>query len=300
MPSALPTDDRPVTGCASGLYIVATPIGNLEDITLRAIRILGGVDLIAAEDTRHTTKLLSHYDIHTPLISCHEHNEQQRTAELIEKIRSGASVALVSDAGTPSVSDPGYRLVCAAVEAGLDIFPVPGVSAAITALCASGLPTDRFVFVGFAPRKKGRRLELLQSLAADDRTLVFYESPRRIMAFLIELQSVMGDRPAVLAREMTKLHEEFIRGPFSRIMQVLRPRPEVKGECTILVAGAPPSRPIDTEALGNLLRERLARPDARISSISKELAGLHQLPRKRVYELALSIQKEIRNGGGGS
>ena len=176
MPLPLPTDDREPVRCPGGLYVVATPIGNLEDITLRAIKTLNEVDLIAAEDTRHTARLLSHYRIRTPLISCHEHNEHQRTPELIDKIRSGASVALVSDAGTPSVSDPGYRLVRAAAEQGLNVFPIPGVSAAITGLCASGLPTDAFVFLGFAPKKKGKRMDLLASLHAEPRTLVFYES----------------------------------------------------------------------------------------------------------------------------
>jgi 16S rRNA (cytidine1402-2'-O)-methyltransferase len=154
MPLPLPTDDREPVRCPSGLYVVATPIGNLEDITLRAIKTLNRVDLIAAEDTRHTARLLSRYHIRTPLISCHEHNEHQRAPELIDKIRSGAAVALVSDAGTPSVSDPGYRLVRAAVEHGLTVFPIPGVSAAVTGLCASGLATDAFVFLGFAPKKK--------------------------------------------------------------------------------------------------------------------------------------------------
>ncbi|WP_372683173.1 16S rRNA (cytidine(1402)-2'-O)-methyltransferase [Desulfosarcina sp.] len=287
-----PTDDRGPARCPSGLYVVATPIGHLEDITLRAIKTLDGVDLIAAEDTRHTSRLLSHYRIRTPLISCHEHNEHQRTPELIDKIRSGASVALVSDAGTPSVSDPGYRLVRAAVEHGLDIFPIPGVSAAITGLCASGLPTDAFVFLGFAPKKKGKRMDLLASLAAEPRTLVFYESPRRVVDFLEDIRAVMGNRSAVLAREMTKLHEEFIRGTLADVLVVLADRPEVKGECTLLVEGAAAADPVSDADLAQALRHALAQPGARLSGLSKAFAKQYHLPRKTVYEMALTIQKE--------
>ncbi len=292
MPFPLPTDDREPLRCPSGLYVVATPIGNLEDITLRAINTLDGVDLIAAEDTRHTARLLSRYRIRTPLISCHEHNEHQRTPELIGRIRDGAAVALVSDAGTPSVSDPGYRLVCAAVEHGVDIFPIPGVSAAVTALCASGLPTDAFVFIGFAPRKKGKRAELLVSMAAEPRTLVFYESPRRVAAFLEEIRTVMGDRAAVLGREMTKLHEEFIRGPLSEIQAVLANRPRIKGECTLLVNGAPASESVSADDLADSLRHALAQPGVHVSSLSKTLARQYHLPRKTVYEMALNLLKE--------
>ena len=288
MPLPLPTD-KPIP---SGLYVVATPIGNLEDITLRAIRILTGVDLIAAEDTRHTARLLTHYRIKTPLISCHEHNERQRSVELIDKIRSGGSVALVSDAGTPSVSDPGYRLVRAAVEEGLDVFPVPGVSAAIAALCASGLPTDAFLFIGFVPKKGGGRKELLESLATESRTLVFYESPRRLAALLEAVESAMGDRQAVLARELTKLHEEFIRGSLSEIRSILEERQQVKGECTLLVAGATAEASVSDAQLEKALRRALARPDARLSSIAKAISQQYNLPRKKVYEMALAIQKE--------
>ncbi len=292
MPLPLPTDDREPVRCAGGLYVVATPIGNLEDITLRAIKTLSEVDLIAAEDTRHTARLLSHYRIRTPLISCHEHNEHQRTPELIDKIRSGAAVALVSDAGTPSVSDPGYRLVRAAAEQGLNVFPIPGVSAAITGLCASGLPTDAFIFLGFAPKKKGKRMDLLASLRAEPRTLVFYESPRRVVGFLDEIRSVMGDRPAVLAREMTKLHEEFIRGTLSEILIVLTDRPEVKGECTLLVNGAAAMAPISDADLAQALRQALAQPGSHLAELSKAFAKQYNLPRKTVYEMALTIQKE--------
>ena len=292
MPSPLPMDERDAIRCPGGLYVVATPIGNLEDITLRAIKTLNGVDLIAAEDTRHTSRLLAHYRIRTPLVSCHEHNEQQRSPELIGKIQSGAAVALVSDAGTPSVSDPGYRLVRAALAHGVGVFPIPGVSAAVTALCASGLPTDAFVFLGFAPRKKGRRRDLLESLAAETRTLVFYESPRRVATFLEEILTVTGDRPAVLAREMTKLHEEFIRGTLSEIGAVLADRPEVKGECTLLVDGAPATDSISDADLIDALRRALAQPGARLSGLARDLARQHGLPRKTVYEMALNIKNQ--------
>ena len=293
MPLPLPTDERESVRCPAGLYVVATPIGNLEDITLRAINTLDGVDLIAAEDTRHTVRLLSRYRIRTPLISCHEHNEHLRTPELIDKIRSGAAVALVSDAGTPSVSDPGYRLVRAAVEDGLDVFPIPGVSAAVTALCVSGLPTDAFVFLGFTPKKKGKRLELLESLVTEPRTLVFYESPRRVADFLDEIRAVMGDRPAVLAREMTKLHEEFIRGTLSEIHTLLAGRPEVKGECTLLVDGKRAADSVSDADLADALRDALAQPGASVSSLSKSIARQFNLSRKIVYEMALAIQQEV-------
>ncbi len=277
---------------------MATPIGNLADITLRAIDTLGGVDLIAAEDTRRTARLLAHYQIRTPLVSCHEHNEHQRTPELIAKIRGGGAVALVSDAGTPSISDPGYRLVCAAVAQGLPVFPIPGVSAALTALCAAGLPTDAFVFLGFAPKRKGPRRQLLETLAAEPRTLVFYESPHRIAAFVGEILEVMGNRPAVVAREMTKLHEEFIRGTLADLQATLAQRPEVKGECTLLVQGAPASAPISDARLEAVLREALSRGDGHLSSLSKSIALQHHLPRRRVYEKALSIRQAGRQKRG--
>lgn len=293
MPSTWPTDNPSEATCPSGLYVVATPIGNLEDITLRAIRILSAVDLIAAEDTRHTARLLAHHRIGTPMISCHEHNEHRRAAELIAKIRTGAAVALVSDAGTPSVSDPGYRLVRMAIEQGVAVFPIPGVSAAITALCASGLPTDAFLFQGFAPKKKGRRLDLLKRLENEPRTLVFYDSPRRVATLVAEVHAVMGDRQAVLARELTKLHEEFIRGTLSEITAALANRPPLKGECTLLVNGAPAIDSISDDALARVLKEALARPDAHLSSIAKTIAQQHHLPRKRVYDMALGIQKQL-------
>lgn len=278
---------------AAGLYVVSTPIGNLEDITFRALRILNTVDLIAAEDTRHTARLLSHYQIHTPLMSCHAHNEIQRTGDLLDKIRAGGTVALVSDAGTPSVSDPGYRLVQTAVESGLPVFPIPGVSAAIAALSVAGLPTDAFVFVGFPPRKTGARQTLLDGLAADPRTLIFYESPRRIADLLNAIKLRLGDRPAVLGREMTKLHEEFIRGAVSELITALAGRAEIRGECTLLVAGASsaplPSAEGDLDAAIEAALDD--QPDTRIADLSRTLASCFPLSRKTIYQRILSIQK---------
>lgn len=292
MPLPSPMDDRGKTPCASGLYVVATPIGNLGDITLRAIEILGGVDLIAAEDTRHTARLLTHYGIQTPLVSCHEHNERQRSPDLIEKIRSGLSIALVSDAGTPSVSDPGYRLIRSAAKQGLPVYPIPGVSAAVTALSASGLPMDSFVFLGFAPKKQGKRQDLLESLVNESRTMVFYESPRRVTNLLKEIQNVMGDREAVLAREMTKLHEEFVRGSLSNIRSILADRQQIKGECTLLIGGDGGGTSVSEADLVHAIRFELAQQGARVSILSKRLARKYRLPKKTVYEMALQIDRD--------
>jgi 16S rRNA (cytidine1402-2'-O)-methyltransferase len=219
------------------LYLVSTPIGNLEDITLRAIRILRDeANLIACEDTRQTQKLLDHFEIRAPLISYHEHNENTRSAELLERLAAGENVALVSDAGTPLVSDPGYRIVASAIEQGIVIVPVPGVCAAIAALSASGLPTDEFRFCGFLPPKSGARRRFLDRLQAERATLVVYESPHRIVESLDDIAAVLGNRRIVLARELTKIHEEFLRGTVIEVLEQLRARPAVKGEMTVLIA----------------------------------------------------------------
>lgn len=273
-------------GC---LYVVATPIGHLEDITLRAVRTLKEVDLIAAEDTRHTRKLLAAHGIENQLISYHEHNEQQRTAELILRLEQGTRIALVSDAGTPTVSDPGYRLVEAAAARQIPIVPIPGASAAVAALSAAGLPTDSFTFAGFPPRKKARRLAQLRQLAAVPHTLIFYQSPRRLPAFLAELKEVLGDRPAVLAREITKIHEEFLRGPLTRIIAQLEQRSEVKGECTLLVAGAPPAEP-DPRDLDAAIADALARSDGSLSTLARDLSRRWNVSRKIIYAKALEIK----------
>ncbi|HSB10838.1 MAG TPA: 16S rRNA (cytidine(1402)-2'-O)-methyltransferase [Blastocatellia bacterium] len=202
---------------AGTLYIVATPIGNLEDITLRALRVLIEVDLIACEDTRHTRKLLAHYQIPKPTISYHEHNEPERAAELLKKLEAGHSIALVSDAGTPLISDPGFRIVRAAIAREISVVSIPGPSALIAALSASGLPTSEFTFAGFLPARQTARRARLEELADLNSTLVFYEAPHRISATIEDARKVLGDRECVVARELTKLHEEFLRGPLSEI-----------------------------------------------------------------------------------
>lgn len=272
------------------LYVVATPIGNREDITLRALKILQDVDLIAAEDTRKSGKFLSHHRIKNRLVSYHEHNEKKRTPELLGKLLDGASIALVSNAGTPCVSDPGYRLAAAAIENKISVIPVPGPSAAMTAMSVSGLPTDSFVFIGFSPKKKGKRMKFLAELAAESRVLIFYESPKRILAFLEEVGSHIGDRPAVLAREMTKLHEEFIRGSVSEIQETIKIRTEIKGECTLLVAGCQKEAAVDLGLVGAEIRAALGNQKNSVSQIARTIAKKYGLPKNEVYEMALNAR----------
>jgi 16S rRNA (cytidine1402-2'-O)-methyltransferase len=263
------------------LYLVATPIGNLEDITLRALRVLREVDLIACEDTRHTRKLLDHYGIHKPTLSYHEHNEAQRSVELLEKLRQGTSVALVSDAGTPLVSDPGYRLVTKAVESGIPIDPLPGASAILAALTASGLPTDAFLFGGYLPARQGPRRKLLAKLQEEPATLVFYEAPHRILEALDDIEAVLGARPVVVAREMTKLHQEFLRGTAASLRESLGKRPALKGEITLLVgrAAAPSSDQTPLrEAVEAAVRTGLGRMGA-----VKAVARRRGLSKREVY-----------------
>lgn len=222
------------------LYIVATPIGNLEDITHRALRILSEVDLIAAEDTRRTRQLLTHYQISGELVSYHEHNEKERAPALIKRLKVGASVALVSDAGTPNISDPGFHLIRQCREEGIRVEPIPGPAAVIAALAASGLPSDKFYFVGFPPVKSGKRQKLFEQLSAIPATLIFYESPHRITKTVAQLSQVLGDRECVLAREMTKRFEEFIPSHLAQLSQDLtQGTVKAKGELVLLVAGAP-------------------------------------------------------------
>jgi 16S rRNA (cytidine1402-2'-O)-methyltransferase len=220
------------------LYIVATPIGNLEDITLRALRVLRECERIACEDTRQTRKLLEHFGIATPMVSYHDHNEAERAVELVAKMEAGASIALVSDAGTPLVSDPGYRLVRAAIDAGVPVVPIPGASAAVGALSAAGLPSDAFRFCGFLPPKSSQRRRVLEEWKKETGTLIFYETPHRIVDALEDVTAVMGTRPVVVARELTKIHEEFLRGTAAEIRATLAARPSVKGEITLLIGKA--------------------------------------------------------------
>lgn len=298
MPSSSLTHSRQQDDGYGYVYVVATPIGNMDDITIRALKTLHEVDLVAAEDTRRTGKLLTFHQINASLISYHEHNENERTAVLIDRVKNGESIALLTDAGTPSVSDPGYRLVKAAIESDIRVIPIPGASAVITALCASGLPTDAFIFVGFPARKKARRLKQLESLAAETRTLVIYESPRRICSFLKEVEMVMGERYAVLGREMTKLHEEFVRGSVSDIARTLAQRPSVKGECTLIISGAGDGEKISAETLKAEIRNALGNPGERPPGISKRLAVLFGLPRSRVYKEVMKVKAERKGPGG--
>ena len=265
------------------LYIVATPIGNLEDMTLRALRVLREVDWIACEDTRQTRKLLEHFGLSKAMMSYHEHNEAARAAELVERLRTGVTVALVTDAGTPLVSDPGYRLVQAAIAAGVTVVPIPGPAAAIAALSAAGLATDAFRFCGFLPPKSLQRRKLLEQLKPETCTLIFYETPHRILNALEDVQAVMGARPAVVARELTKLHEEFLRGTAAEIRAVLAARPSVKGEITLLLGKPDETRaaaddiPME-DAVHAAERQGLSRMDA-IKHVAKERG----IPKREVY-----------------
>jgi 16S rRNA (cytidine1402-2'-O)-methyltransferase len=217
---------------------VGTPIGNVEDLSPRAQRILGAVDLLAAEDTRHTSGLLDRFGIRRPMVSYHDHNKGSRTPDLIARLKGGASVAVVSDAGSPGISDPAFTLVRAAVEAGITVVPIPGPSSAICALEASGLPTDRFAFEGFLPRKQGKRRARIEELRGDPRTLIFFESPHRLRAALADLVGALGDRPASLSRELTKKYEETRRGTLRDLLAWVAAKPP-RGEFVLIVGGAP-------------------------------------------------------------
>jgi 16S rRNA (cytidine1402-2'-O)-methyltransferase len=227
----LDAQDDAAAGC---LYLVATPIGNLEDITVRAIRVLKEADLIACEDTRQTQKLLQHYGIHKELVSYHAHNELTRASELIIELEQGAEVALVSDAGTPVVSDPGHRLVTLCLRHHVPVIPIPGPSAFVAALAASGLPTEEFLFVGFLPSRAGARRKALDALKSEPRTIVLYEAPHRLVETLADAVDVLGPRPAVVAREITKIHEEFLRGTLTELLDAARKRAP-RGEITLLI-----------------------------------------------------------------
>ncbi|MFZ0300131.1 MAG: 16S rRNA (cytidine(1402)-2'-O)-methyltransferase [Candidatus Sulfotelmatobacter sp.] len=262
------------------LYLVATPIGNLEDITLRALRVLREVDQIACEDTRRTQNLLNHYGITTRTISYHEHNEMTRAAELVKEMQEGASVALVTDAGMPGISDPGYRLISLAIRHHVPVVPIPGASAFLAALVASGLPTDSFRFSGFLPAKRGERLAALEAIKTSPRTQVFYEAPHRIVEALADVVEVLGnDRHVVIAREVTKLHEEFLRGRAGEILEALQARDAVKGEITLLIAKVEESDSQASAAPGVSIRHRVEQ----IMSEEKvdEKAALKKVARER-------------------
>src|SRR5271166_2982424 len=245
-------------GPGPALYLVATPIGNLEDITLRALRVLKEVDVIACEDTRQTQKLLNHYGITTRTVSYHEHNEMTRAAELVKDLQEGTSVALVTDAGMPGISDPGFRLISLAIRHHLPVVPIPGASAFLAALVAGGLPTDSFRFSGFLPAKSGERRAALEAIKASPRTQVFYEAPHRIVEALLDLVEVLGDaRHVVIAREVTKLHEEFLRGRASAVLETLKARDGVKGEITLLIGEAEEMDGRAAQPSGIGVRERI-------------------------------------------
>jgi len=276
--------------------VVATPIGNLEDITLRALRILGEADLIACEDTRHTRKLLARYQITTPTSSYHEHNEQQRTGWLVERLESGMDIALVSDAGTPSISDPGYRLVRAALERGVRVSPIPGACAIISALSVSGRSTDSFAFLGFLPGRRAARRNRLRALRSESRTLLFFESPLRLASTLSDIDDILDSRDVTVAREMTKVHEQLVTGTAAELASLFRSR-RPKGEAVVVVEkssseAAPESvsdRELDLRFEG-LVDQGLSRKDA-IKQLAKELAS----PKRELY-LRLLREKELVDG----
>lgn len=269
------------------LYIVGTPIGNREDITLRALRVLGEVGLIAAEDTRHTGRLLKHYQINTPLISYHEHNEAERTPELLARLET-TDMALVADAGMPTISDPGYRLVVAAQAAGFPVVPVPGPTAAVAALAGSGLPPDSFLFLGFLPRQKKARREALQQVAALPYTLIVYESPHRLTALLADVLAEFGDRPVAVCRELTKLHEEIHRGPAGEVLAYFA-EGSVKGEVTVVIGGAPPqsAEPWTDEAVVNAVQTLMAEGVSR-KEAAGQVAEASGRRKREVYQLSLA------------
>jgi 16S rRNA (cytidine1402-2'-O)-methyltransferase len=258
------------------LYVVGTPIGNLEDITLRALRTLRECDLIACEDTRHTQKLLNHFEIKTRATSYHEHNEKAKAVELLRQLEGGKNVALVCDAGMPLVSDPGYRVVELCVERGVAVIPVPGPSAVLAALTASGLPSETFQFVGFAPPKRTARRKFFERFRDYPGTTIFFETPHRVAETLAEMIDILGDRRTVLGREITKLHEEFLRGRTSEVLFVLRARPSIKGEMTILVGPAGPEGSAPSPE--GSVRERV---DALIGLGTSRMEALKTVARER-------------------
>lgn len=261
-----------------GLYVVATPIGNLEDITLRALRVLKQADLIACEDTRQTQKLLHYYEIKTPAVSYHEHNEAARATELLKRLQAGAAIALVSDAGTPAISDPGHRLIALAIQHRIPVIPVPGASAFVTALAAAALPTDALGFHGFLPPKSAARRRALEEIRGSERTEIFYEAPHRLRESLADIAQVLGaDRKLVIARELTKVHEEFIRGTAAAVLTQLAQR-QLKGEITLLLAkaevsaaNAAPQSVSPAERLRQIMREQKLEEKAALKVLAREL-----------------------------
>ena len=283
--------DRPAP--AGTLFVVATPLGHLEDLTLRALRVLREVSLVACEDTRRTATLLRAHGISTPTTSYFEHNERWKGERILDALRAGHDVALVSDAGTPGISDPGYRLVRDARVARLPVVPVPGPNAAIAALSVSGLPTDRFLFVGFLPPRAAARRRALEALASERPTLVFYESPLRVLDCLADMATVLGDRDAFLCREATKVHEEYVRAPLSALLASLAAREAVKGEIVLVVSGAPEAAPAAGREPVALYRELAAEGRTRREAV-KEAARRLGLPAREVYGLVQESEPDDR------
>ena len=288
------------SGRQACLYLVATPIGNLEDITLRALRILKEVDQIACEDTRHTQKLLSHYNIRKPLVSYHEHNELTRAPELVVAMEQGAQIALVSDAGVPLVSDPGYRLVTLCLRHRIPVVPIPGPSALLAALSASGLPNEEFLFAGFLPARSGERRRALERLRIEDRTIIFYEAPHRIEETLIDAHEILGDRPACIAREVTKLHEEFRRGSLAELAASLAEKP-ARGEITLLIGPVPAEEKSalrDTsQSLADRVEELIRQAKLDRKEALKLAAKERGLSKRAAYQ---ELHLESEDSGGGS
>ncbi len=267
------------------LYLIATPIGNLEDITFRAVRLLGQVGLIAAEDTRHTRKLLQHLKIQTQVTSYYEHNKLVKQTEILQALREG-DVALVSDAGTPAINDPGYELVRAALAAGHAVSPIPGPNAAVAALAASGLPTDSFLYLGYLPRKTGDRRKVLAEVADLPYTLIFLETPHRLLAALIDLREVLGDRDAAVGRELTKLYEEILRGSLSEAIEHFSEH-NPRGEFTLVIAGSPASPAAwDEQRVREAIRQALSDSESP-ARLASRLATASGWPRRKIYRMIL-------------
>ena len=276
------------------LYIVATPIGNLEDITLRALRILRQVDLIAAEDTRHTRKLLTAHDIHRPLISYHEHNVRTRGPQLIRELMNGKSVALVTDAGTPGISDPGIDLVRLAVTQDIPVSPIPGPSAVTTALTVAGLPMQPFLFLGYPPNRPAARRTFFTNYAKAEETLILFESPRRLGGCLKDMRKIWGNRRVAVTRELTKIHEEVFRGTLEEAME--RWPGEARGEVTLLVAGAEKDKSYLDDSLLEQLRASLTSSGRPLKEIVTEVAQERGISKRLVYQEALKMKRELSDG----
>jgi 16S rRNA (cytidine1402-2'-O)-methyltransferase len=275
------------------LYIVATPIGNLEDITLRAVRILNEVDIIAAEDTRRTRILLKHYNIKTSLTSYYEHNKYAKGKQILSKLNIGKNIALVSDAGTPGISDPGYYLINLALQSAIEVTPVPGPSAATAALSISGLSTESFLFEGFLPSKTNARRKLIEKIKEEKRTIIFYESPNRIRATLLDLLDICGDRKTVLTRELTKVFEEVIRGKISDIIRKLEGR-QIKGEITLLLSGNIDKNKPDDTSIMNLLSEYQKKFDLPMKDLINMVSKDKGISKRDVYQQSLKFKKTLQ------